>query len=260
MRRHDLIPLVLKKVAQKVLNNKSNSASYKPDKGFTARSDILAHKAFLKEITFYFPDDRIFSEEDKDNNNKNERNTNYSWIVDPICGTTNYLYNIPFYSHSLTLLKDNKPYAAGVFDPLRDELFFSYDKKFYLNNEIKSLNKVIPLQEALISINTNQSNFEKKQYLLNTIVTKLAPPVSRRVKIMESANLELSYLACGRIDAYYNPTDKPWDIAAAQVLVPSAGGFVKILSNPTGNILNQRGIVAASSKNLLNEILTEIKQ
>ena len=105
--------------------------------------------------------------------------------------------------------------------------YFSYDKKFYLNNEIKSLNKVIPLQEALISINTNQSNFEKKQYLLNTIVTKLAPPVSRRVKIMESANLELSYLACGRIDAYYNPTDKPWDIAAAQVLVPSAGGLLK---------------------------------
>ncbi len=260
MRRHDLIQLVLRKVAKKVLNNKNNLAFYKSDKGFTAQSDILAHKTFLKEIAFYFPEDTIFSEEDNENTKKQDRKSKFSWIVDPICGTTNYLYDIPFYSHSLTLLKNNKPYAAGVFDPLRDELFFSYDKKFYLNNKIKYSNKVIPMQEALISINTNQSNFDNEQYSLKKIVTKLGPPVCRRIKIIESANLELSYLACGRIDAYYNPTDKPWDIAAAQVLVPSAGGFVHILNNPNENILNQRGILAASSRNLLDEILMEIKQ
>ena len=76
---------------------------------------------------------------------------------------------------------------------------------------------------------------------------------------MESANLELSYVACGRIDAYYNPTGKPWDIAAAQLLVPSAGWFVHILKNSNDNIFKQRGIIAANSRALLDEILKEIK-
>ena len=73
---------------------------------------------------------------------------------------------------------------------------------------------------------------------------------------MESANLELSYVACGRIDAYYNPTDKPWDIAAAKLLIPSAGGSVHVINNSKSSILKQKGIVAASSKKLLKEILS----
>ena len=62
-------------------------------------------------------------------------------------------------------------------------------------------------------------------------------------------------MACGRSDAYYNPTDKPWDIAAAQVLIPASGGAVHIINNSDSSILKQTGIVAASSGYLLNEIL-----
>ena len=110
----------------------------------------------------------------------------------------------------------------------------------------------------LISINTNQSNFNEEEHSLRKIIDKLSPPVCRRLRILESANLELAYVACGRIDAYYNPTDKPWDIAAAQLLIPSAGGFVHIINNPNENIFNQKGILAANSKALLGEILVEI--
>ena len=112
------------------------------------------------------------------------------------------------------------------------------------------------MNESLISINTNQSNNQKKNSLVNTL-TKLSPPITRRTKILESANLELAYIACGRLDAYFNPTDKPWDIAAALLIVPSAGGSVKIL-NHNNNFFEQTGIIAASSLSLLNEITDKL--
>ncbi|MBT4435706.1 inositol monophosphatase family protein [bacterium] len=257
MRREEFLKVILKEVGSTVLKKKNKSSTYSYDKGFFAESDLIAHETFKKEINKHFPEDFVLTEEDdinlKNINFKNE----YYWVIDPICGTTNYLYDIPFYSHSATILQNDKLYAAGVFDPIRKELFFAFKNRFYVNEKQFTLTKNTPMKEALISINTNQSNFDEV-HSLNKIINKLSPPVSRRTRIIESANLELSYVACGRIDAYYNPTDKPWDIAAAQVLIPSAGGAVHIINNSDSRIFKQSGIVAASSKNLLNEILNAL--
>ena len=259
MTREQFLKYLLKKVAQEVLDKSSKVSSYSGDKGYLAEADLIAHETFRQGINDSFPDDYVLSEEDNLNFFEISTNKEFSWIIDPICGTTNYLYNFPFYSHSVTLFRNNELFAAGVLDPLRNELFFSYDNIFYLNNELLTLNKDIPLEEAVVSINTNQSNFDNSQHSLQYIIDKLSPPICRRIRIMESANLELAYVASGRIDAYYNPTDKPWDIAAAQLLVPSAGGAVKILNNPDANIFKQKGILAAGSANLLNQILEVIE-
>ena len=255
MERSELIPLVLRKVASKVLKEKDYQAVYKAEKGFQAASDMLAHETFVKEIKSRFPDDSIYSEEDTQSHMNANTSSEFSWIVDPICGTTNYLYNIPFYSHSLTLLQNNNFYAAGVYDPMRDELFFSSENKFYLNNQIVNLKKEVTIGDALISINTNQSNFDDEGTSLQNIMQKLAPPTCRRIHILESANLELAYVACGRLDAYFNPTDKPWDIAASKLFIPAAGGAIKIWSNEEQNIFKQKGILAAGSEKLLNQIV-----
>lgn len=258
MERKEFLKILLREVGSTVLKKMNKSSTYTYDKGFLAESDIIAHETFRSGISKYFPEDFILSEEDdidiKSLNVKNE----FLWIIDPICGTTNYLYDFPLYSHSATILHDEVLYAAGVLDPVRQEVFFSYNNRFYVNDKQFTLSQNITMKEALISINTNQSNFNEEEHSLRKIIDKLSPPVCRRLRILESANLELAYVACGRIDAYYNPTDKPWDIAAAQLLIPSAGGFVHIINNPNENIFNQKGILAANSKALLDEILVEI--
>ena len=255
MERSELIPLVLRQVASKVLEKKSYPAVYKAETGYQAASDILAHEIFVTEIKYHFPDDSIYSEEDQNSHMNTKTNNEFSWIIDPICGTTNYLYNIPFYSHSLTLLENNKSSAAGVYDPSRDEMFFSSDNKLYLNSQLVNIKKEVPIGDALISINTNQSNFDDDSNSLQNIMQKISPPTCRRIHILESANLELAYVACGRLDAYFNPTDKPWDIAASKLFIPAAGGAIKIWSNEEENIFKQKGILAAGSKKLLNQIL-----
>ena len=85
-------------------------------------------------------------------------------------------------------------------------------------------------------------------------------PVSRRIHILESANLELAYVACGKIDAYVNPTDKIWDIIAATNHIPNAGGFFEILEKNNKNYLNKRGIIAGNNKELVEEIKSKIKK
>jgi len=259
MKREEFLKVILKEVGSTILQRKNKSSTYSYDKGFLAESDLIAHEAFKHGISKHFPEDFILSEEDgadfKNISFKNE----FCWIIDPICGTTNYLYDIPLYSHSATILQNDQLYAAGVLDPIRQELFFSFKNKFYLNGKKLNLTKKTSIKEALISINTNQSNFDEV-HSLREIINKLSPPICRRNRIIESANLELSYVACGRIDAYYNPTDKPWDIAAAQVLIPAAGGAVHIINNQDSSIFMQTGIVAATSENLLNEILNVLNK
>jgi len=253
--RQEFLKIILKEIGSTVLKKTNKSSTYSYDKGFLAESDIIAHEAFKEGISKHFPEDYIVTEEDDIDIKSLAVENEFLWIIDPICGTTNYLYDFPLYSHSATILQNEVLYAAGVLDPVRQELFFSYKNRFYVDDKQFTLSKIIPIEESLISINTNQSNFEDEEYSLKKIINKLSPPVCRRIRILESANLELAYVACGRIDAYYNPTDKPWDIAAAQLLIPSAGGFVHILNNSDKSIFNQTGIVAASSENLLNEIL-----
>jgi myo-inositol-1(or 4)-monophosphatase len=258
MEREEFLKFILRGVGATILKKKNKSSSYFYDKGFLAESDIIAHDAFKSRIKNSYPTDYIITEEDEIDIKSLEIKNEFLWIVDPICGTTNYLYGFPLYSHSVTLLKNGQLYSAGVFDPIRDELFFSFNNKFYVNDIQFSLSKNLSMKEALISVNTNQSNFDNDDFSLAKIMKKFNPPATRRIRILESANLELAYVACGRIDAYYNPTDKPWDIAAAKLLIPSAGGFVHIINNSNGDILSQSGILAANSKTLLDEILLEI--
>lgn len=254
MNRHQLIPFILRKVSLELAKHSETKSVYRENTGFLTDADIIAHNIIEHEILKYFPNDYILSEESDEKNLLEINKSEYSWIADPICGTTNYLYEIPFYAHAVSLVKDNDVVASGVYDPKRDELFFSDGKDFFLNDSKILLNNVKDISESLISFNTNQSNFEKKEFQLNNILKKISPPICRRVHILESANLELAYVAAGRIDVYLNPCDKPWDIAAARLFLTTANASYKIINDSEKNIIFQEGIIAAGSNTLLLQV------
>lgn len=254
MDRVSAIPSILRKIALKVEKAKDFRSIYLDDKGFLSNSDLIAHDAFLENIKNLFPNDRIFSEEGKESDFYSKPDSRYTWVIDPICGTTNFVNSIPFYSHSITLVEENQAIAAGVLDPSRDEMFYSNGQDFYINDKKYKLDNKKKLSEALVSFNTNQSNFDDKKNSLESILDRVAPPICRRIHILESANLELAYVAAGRIDVYVNPTDKPWDIAAAKIFLSTAGGDCRIIHTESKDILQQQGIIAAGSQSLLGEV------
>ena len=125
-----------------------------------------------------------------------------------------------------------------------------------LNGEEVQTSRIKKLDEALISLNCNQSAWMDGGLTITDLVKKFHPPITRRIHILESANLELAYVACGRLDAYLNPEDKVWDIAAGSLMIASAGGDTKILQGLISTLEHCKGIIA--SNHFLMESLSEI--
>lgn len=226
-------------------------------KGYTASSDILVHNFIKSNIYSIFPNDLIYSEEDNDLFSCNQENSKYVWVLDPICGTANFIRGIPFYVHSLSVLDDDGVLYAGVYDANRNELFLADRNRTTLNGNGVGVSKTRDLDKSVISVNCNQAEFNNKNPKVRDLVNTFAPPTTRRLHIMDCGNLEMAYVACGRLDAYINFEDKIWEIAAGSLMISSAGGKIKILRGSI-DIHNPANGIIASNGFLMNTLLEKL--
>jgi len=215
--RQDLLEKIVVSAAQYAVGKES--ASYTAVKGYLSGGDVAVNTYLKSVISLHFPDDLILSEED--DYMCSPQPDKYLWILDPICGTTNYVRGIPFYAHSLSVLDADGVLYAGVYDPNRDELFLADRKQTTLNGNVVHTSGTKEIKDAVVAVDCNQSN---KEAIIIDLIYKLAPPITRRVKIFESANLELAYVACGRLDGYVSIGDKIWDTVAGSLMISSASG------------------------------------
>ena len=221
--------------------------SYSYQKGYLAEADVRIHEFMTLEIRDQFPDDQILSEEGEWSEISPAKNGTYLWVLDPICGSMNFVRGLPIFACSLCVLDEDGVLFAGIYDPNRAEFFFADRSVATLNGEKISVSETTSLSNALITLNCNQSDWKGEGPDLQTLVHAFAPPVTRRIHIFESANLELAYVACGRLDAYLNPADKVWDIAGGSLMVTSAGGSVRILNGSLSDPMKCRGVIASTS-------------
>ena len=253
--RSKLIEQIFSNLKKNKIKSLNKNFTYFNDKGYLSNSYIVIDKIIKEKIKNNFQKDIIFSEE-TENNFKHFDNKKYVWVIDPICGTTNFIRGIDIYAHSISVVKGSKIFG-GILNPSNKNVFFTNNKKSFLNNRIINCSNTKKLNEAVISINCNQSskNLSKFKKLFNIF----SPPVTRRVKILESANLELSFVASGKLDAYINLEDKIWDLLIGSELVKNAGGRFKYIN---GNLKNPKLIkgIVASNKYLFNDIIKIINE
>lgn len=169
----------------------------------------------------------------------------YTWIIDPLDGTTNYLHRIPHYSISVALKKNEDLILGIVYDPAKKECFHAIiGHGAFLNGKAISISENQQLAEAIIVTGFPYSNsYDVDQYvelvkywLLNT----------RGIRRLGSAALDLAYIACGRLDAYYEANLNAWDLAAGQLLVEEAGGKCTDI-NAGPEVLSTGSIIAANT-------------
>jgi myo-inositol-1(or 4)-monophosphatase len=189
---------------------------------YASEVDADAEKAVIKELKRAYPDYSVLGEESGGQAGKNGR---YTWVIDPLDGTSNYLRGFPHYCVSIALVDNGEPTDAVIFDPLRNELFTA------------SRGSGAQLNERRIRVH------DRKDLAGTTIGTGFAPRERARagaqlecvrellvqaedVRRTGSAALDLAYVACGRSDAYFEAGLKAWDIAAGVLLVREAGGKV----------------------------------
>ena len=185
---------------------------------YASEVDALAEKEIIRELRRAFPDYAILGEE-----SGALGQARYTFVIDPLDGTSNYLRGLPHYCVSIGLLEGNEPLHAVVYDPLRNEVFTaSRGNGAYLNERRMRVSTRNELDGALLA--TGFPPRERKRLGPQLEVVRSLLEEAEDIRRSGSAALDLAWAACGRVDAYFEAGLKPWDMAAGLLLMREAGG------------------------------------
>lgn len=216
-------------------------------------ADKAAEAAVLDVIQRHFPDHAILAEE---SGQIGSTQSEFLWAIDPLDGTTNYAHQYPFYAVSIGLLINGVPQVGVVFAPFLQELFrAAKGLGATLNRQPIQVSPTAELRQSLLVTGFAYDRHETpdNNYAEFCTLTHLTQGVRRG----GSAALDLSYVACGRLDGYWERGLSQWDMAAGIVMVEEAGGRVTAYDQgsfaiETGRVLATNGLIhAALSQTLL---------
>jgi myo-inositol-1(or 4)-monophosphatase len=210
------------------------------DKGlndFVTEVDKKAEEIIIDTILKTYPRHSILAEESGIHGD-----SEYQWIIDPLDGTTNYLHGFPQFAVSIALKQGDNLEQGLVYDPLRQEQFTATrGSGAYLNNRRIRVSRRKNLKGALLG--TGFPYGENNEGLEDFIrVLRAVFPLTAGIRRAGAASLDLAYVACGRLDGFWEFGLHPWDIAAGSLIIQEAGGIVSGINNDPmymkhGNIL-----------------------
>jgi myo-inositol-1(or 4)-monophosphatase len=184
---------------------------------------------------------------------KNEHK-DFLWIIDPLDGTTNFLHKLPVYSISIALMVHGKLVSGVVLEVNRRECFYAWlGGGAFLNGESITVADNHHLKESLLATGFPYYNFEKlSEYLaiLNQFMRN-----SHGLRRLGSAAVDLAYVACGRIDGFFEYNLNSWDIAAGALLVEEAGGKVTDFKGQENYVFGREIIAAGPIHTEMLEII-----
>ncbi|MBS3964711.1 MAG: inositol monophosphatase [Methylomonas sp.] len=185
---------------------------------YASEVDRMAEQEIIKVLRTAFPDHAILAEESGEH-----KGNDYVWIIDPLDGTTNYLHGFPHYAVSIALKLKNKLEIGVIYDPHRDELFTAErGGGAMLNNRRIRVSKQNSLRGALIGTGFPFKTMEHIEAYLGMFRSVCGDTAG--IRRAGAAALDMAYVACGRLDAYWEIGVKEWDIAAGVLLIQEAGG------------------------------------
>ncbi len=192
------------------------------DANFVTEIDLKVQEIVITGLKEILPDSNIIAEETKDNDFSLGK---YTWILDPVDGTTNLMYGYKYSCIALGLAVDGKPYAGIVYNPYLKELFTAQKGKgAFVNGNPISVTVNDNLGESLITFGT--SPYDKGKADETFRVTKNVFMLCRDVRRSGCAALDICNVAAGRMDGFFEMELQPWDYAAASVILEEAGGFI----------------------------------
>jgi len=210
-----------------VLTKFAGSLSNVQEKGrpgdLVTEADRASEAVVLDILRHRLPSHAILAEESGDSGDPSQ--TPYLWAVDPLDGTTNYTHSYPFYAVSIGLLIHGIPSVGVVFNPGLNELFqAATGHGATCNHQAISVSKTAQLTDSLLVTGfaydrreTIDNNYAEFCHLTHK---------TQGVRRGGSASVDLAYVACGRLDGYWERGLSPWDLAAGVVLVQEAGGQI----------------------------------
>jgi myo-inositol-1(or 4)-monophosphatase len=202
--------------------------------------DIESEKMLVEGLLKITPDAGFLTEEET----TSIRNEEQYWIIDPIDGTTNYLFGHTKFCISIALYENQKPVYAAVYVPADDELFSADATGAYLNGK-KFTCSNRSLTDSLLATGFPYYNFDEMDAYLS-LLNKLMK-TTKGIRRMGSAAIDLAYTAIGRFDGFFELNLSPWDVAGGAYIVQQAGGIVSDFQE-TKNFVFGTSIVAGNKE------------
>ncbi len=210
---------------------------------FVSRADIAAEKIIRDELLGARPSYGWLAEEGGEIDGVDPTRR---WLVDPLDGTTNFLHGLPHWSVSIALEHKGEIVSAVVFDPAKDEMFIAEKGQGAWMNQsrlrVSGRNKMI---ECLFGTGLPNGVGGDLPATIRDLGRLL--PACAGVRRFGSAALDMTYVAAGRYDGFWERTVNSWDIAAGILIVREAGGFVESLV-PGNNPVESGSLIAANER------------
>lgn len=251
---HPLLNIAIKAArrAGSVINRASLDGSLldvkiKKPNDFVTQIDKAAEAAIIEVIRKAYPDHAILAEESGDSESGTAgMRAEYRWIIDPLDGTTNFIHGFPQYCVSIGVHHRDAAAHAVIFDPTNNELFVaSKGHGAYLNDRRIRVSKCTGLQTALIGTGFPFKELSRMDLYVRQLRAMMSSTAG--VRRAGAAALDLAYVACGRLDAFWELGLSKWDMAAGALLIREAGGLVAGLTGEP-DYMETGDIIAATPK------------
>lgn len=221
---------------------------------YVSEVDMKCENAIIDILREAYPRHSILTEE---RGIIGPEKSQYQWVIDPLDGTTNFIHGFPQYACSIALKREGEVIEAVVADPTRNEIFTATrGVGAFLDGRRIRVTRRTMLRDALIGCGFPfRRNDDVAAYM--AMFTQLSKACSG-LRRPGAASLDLAYVAAGRLDAFWEPNLKAWDMAAGSLLVLEAGGLVTDFEGETNYL--QTGEIVAGSPKIFGQLLPLIQR
>lgn len=181
----------------------------------------------------------------------------YQWIIDPIDGTRNFIHGFPHFAVSIAITHKNRIEHGVIYDPNREELFTATrGKGAQLNERRIRVGERKKLADCLLGTGFAYRHTDKESTIPGKLLQSIIPQCGD-IRRAGAATLDLAYVACGRLDGFWEMGLKPWDMAAGILLIKEAGGMVCDIHGGEGYL--KSGHVVAANPIIIRQLLKSIR-
>ena len=236
------------KEASILIKNRYTSVEEKETSSNCVTDTDIAVQNFLSEkLLALLPGSAVVGEE-----NDQVATSDYTWVIDPIDGTSNFIRDLGLSAISIGLLKNSEPYMGVIYFPYRDEVYYAEEGKgAFMNGQPIHVSDRDYAHSHLCSA---MSLYDKKHAKACFNIIEKIYMGSDDLRRLGSAALELAYLAAGKVELYFEIRVFAWDVAAASIIIKEAGGYVEYLFHDKLPIPGPLGIIAANTKENFEKI------
>ncbi len=221
--------------------------------------DFESERAIIEIIQKEFPKHNILSEETGLKNN----NSRYTWIIDPLDGTSNYAAGLPWFGVLIAVFQDKVPFIAGAYIPITDKLYLAESGKgAFMNGQILKINPK-KIEDSLVGFSTDHSideNYLRRGLEIYKYVIQNARNVRSTNCLIDLLNVTENNYGCS-----VNMFNGIWDIAAPYLIIKEAGGIMKDISGKEiefkldENNIKKNYSMVTGSELLVNKLVKEIQ-